>query len=566
MNCICKSLACLVVLSLVSSTGILAQIKERIPPKSILFNLERNVIPTFSLKALDYEKLRQQDEANTSTTRDLRFAIPTDVNLNTQSHGQWKDLGEDGRIWRLTIESPNALATILKYDKFYLPAGATLHLYNEDRSHLVGAFTSKNNTGSADDPEPFLTELIRGSSVTLEYFEPYTVGKSGIISISTVMQAYRDVNYIKKYKGFDDSGNCQVNINCPDGNSYQSAKLSVSRMLLTRNDGSFWCTGQLMNSGQGNFNPIYLTADHCLGTTYDATGNNSINAIFYWDYEAVGCSNPASEPSSISTSGAMLMANKGDSDFALFWLTEDPFRDAGFVPSYFGYDAGSPSAGGACVHHPAGDIKKISLYTQTPTNNHPCAPDKTWSVIFNHGGGDYSSTEGGSSGSALIDDAGRVIGQLWGGIRNNSPTCSAGPECADPDSDLSYYGKFSDSWGDTGGKRRRLSDWLSPSCSQNVSHASNVTNTAEFFVADNAVTSSAGIFDNSSARSTVVMLNGGNRVDLINGFQVGANANLTILNTADCPAGRESELQSPELRNSTQPTIAGITNNESIEQ
>ncbi len=75
--------------------------------------------------------------------RDFRFAVATDVDLSNKTHGEWKDLGEEGRMWRLAIESPNALATILEYDQFHLPLGATLHLYNKDGSHHVGAFTAK---------------------------------------------------------------------------------------------------------------------------------------------------------------------------------------------------------------------------------------------------------------------------------------------------------------------------------------------------------------------------------------------------------------------------------------
>ena len=567
MNCISKSLACLMALSMIFSNGILSQIKESIPPQSLLLELSRDAVPSYKLKALDFETIAREDEQNKTSTRDLRFAVPQAVNVNINTHGEWLELESKGKIWRLTIESPNALATILEYDQFHLPSGSTLHLYNEDRSHLVGAFSSRNNKGSLETPGTFLSELIKGTSVTLEYFEPFDVEHAAVISISRVMLAYRNVNHIKKYKGFGDSGACQVNINCPDGNAWQTNKRGVSRMLITRTDGSFWCTGNMLTTIQGGFRPYYLTANHCLGTSYDAVGTNNVNAIFYWDYEAAGCSNPGSEPASITSSGAMLVSNKADSDFALFWLLEDPFRDAGYAPTYLGWDPGtSPGAGGAGIHHPAGDIKKISLFTQTPGSNAFCDPDLTWNVVFNHGGGQFSSTEGGSSGSALFDNNSRVIGQLWGGTDLGPILCNGGPECADPSDDRSYYGKFSDSWGDSGGKRRRLSDWLNTTCTTNTSHNFNVTNTAEMFYADNAVTSSSGIFDNSSTRATVVSLDGGNRVDLLNGFQVDGSANLFIRNEADCPAARQAAPDGELVADAVQPSGLFKISNESIEE
>lgn len=567
MNCISKSLACLLVMSLIFSNGVLSQIKESIPPQSLLLQLNREIASTFNVKALDFVKIALEDEQNTSTTRDLRFAVPRQADINMKTHGEWLELEGKGRLWRLTINSPNALATILEYDQFHLPIGSTLHLYNEDQSHLVGAFTAKNNKGSEEVPGTFLTELILGRSVTLEYFEPVDVEYSGIISISRVLLAYRDVGHIKKHKGFSDAGACQVNINCSDGSGYQTAKRAISRMLITVPGGAGWCTGQTLNTTRGGFDPYYLTANHCIEDAYDATGTNNASIIFYWDYEAAGCANPSSEPAFITSSGAMVIANKADSDFALLWLLEDPFRDAGYVPHYLGWDAGTnPGAGGACIHHPRGDIKKISLFSQTPGSNAFCDPDKTWNVVFNHGGGQFSSTEGGSSGSALFDNNGRVIGQLWGGTDLSILLCGGGPTCSDPSNDRSYYGKFSDSWGDSAGKRRRLSNWLQQPCTTNATHSSNVTNTAELYYADNAVTSTAGIYDNSSIKATVVMMDGGNRVDLNNGFEVDGSANVFIRNEADCPAAREAgSAESGPIADSAQPDQLFINSDNSIE-
>lgn len=521
-----------------------AQIKEAIAPYTMTHSQLKNDIPTIQLKALDKQAIQAEDAISDLENRALRIAYPTEVNISSEKDGLWTNLPDGGKLWQLRIQASEAQGTILEYEHFWLPKGATLHLSNQDQSHLIGAFTNRNNKGSRNVDDSFLTELVKGDEVQLEYYEPADVEESGLIVIGRVMQAYRDVDHIKSYKGFGDAGNCQFNINCAAGNPYQTSKLAVARMLITpAGQGSFWCTGQMLNTTQGTFNPIFLTADHCMqgnsSNVHNATGNNNINCIFYWDYEAAGCANPGTEPGSITTSGAVLMANKSDSDFALFWLLEDPFRDAGFVPLYLGWDAGTPSAGGGCIHHPRGDIKKISLFTQTPTSNHSCAPNLTWSVIFNHGGGTFSSTEGGSSGSALFDDEQRVIGQLWGGSRASN--CGAGPTCADPDDDLSYYGKFGDSWGDAGGKRQRLSDWLAQPCTASSSHTVNVTNTVETFIANGNVSSSAGIYDNSSIKRTVVELSGGSSVDFNNGFEIDGNAQLIVRNDGNCPSALQNE-------------------------
>ncbi len=556
--CILVTFICLICNSM---TG---QIKEPLPPQSTFTKFQDIDTESYRLKAIDIQALLEDDAQNQGSTRDMQFAIATSADLSISTAGKW-DKMDEGKVWRLRIASPNALALIIVFKEFHLPNGATMHVYNDDKSHLIGAFTSRNNKGSLDSPESLLIEPIVGNTLTIEYFEPVDAEFEGVIKINQIMQAYKNVGLIKKYKGFNDSGACQVNINCPDGNAYQVSKRAVARVLITGPSGAGFCTGQMLTSGQGDFNPIFLSANHCIEDDYDAIGTNDVDMLFYWDYEAAGCSNPSSEPSSITSSGAMLMANKDDSDFALFWLLEDPLRDAGYSPTYLGWSTTTnPGAGGGCVHHPRADIKKISLYSQVPGSNASCDPNNTWNVVFNHGGGQFSSTEGGSSGSALFDNNGRVIGQLWGGTDLSSLfSCVGGPTCSDPSNDRSYYGKLSDSFGDSAGKRRRLSDWLTPACSTNAGHLGDVTNTAEFFIADNSVSSSAGIYDNSSSKATVVVLNGGNRVDLNNGFEVGSNANLTILNTADCPSVNQTEsLQGDQFMDASHPIVNTEKNTE----
>src|SRR5690606_13410383 len=137
-------------------------------------------------------------------------------------------------------------------------------------------------------------------------------------------------------------------------------------------------------------------------------------------------------------------------------------------PYYLGWDrSGNAGAGGVGIHHPSGDIKKIATYTISPSNS-DCfnlifdgtyyANANFWKIKWASTTNRHSVTEGGSSGSPLINSNGKVIGQLFGA--GNCPD----PNCADPTDDVGNYGKFSVSW--TGGgatdNRRRLDYWLNP--------------------------------------------------------------------------------------------------------
>ena len=475
------------------------------------------VMPKIDLAEIQKEDL--QDEANGLPPR---FGVAQESNFNINNSGVWEVLpNNEGRVWRLSIKCPKAKSINLLYDAFWLPEGATLYIYNKDKTENIGGFTARNNNSPKGQSIGYATGIVKGEEITLEYFEPNYVTEMAELSISYVVHGYNTMTDVGNgnYKLFGDSGSCQRNINCSDGNAWQNAKGSVALILV---GGTRWCTGSLLNSS-GDFLPYFLTANHCLTGSLDAVSSPiASNWTFYWEYEASGCANPSTEPGWTSTTGAYLVANKADSDFALMYLTEDPYRDAGLIPNYNGWSTNTPGAGGAGIHHPSGDIKKISLFTQTPISNAlpGCINTDTWSVVFQHPSGIFTTTEGGSSGSPLYDNNGRVVGQLWGGRDLSSSSCIDGPTCSDPANDISFYGKFGVSWDDTGGVNRRLKDWLSPTCNINYTVPSNITMGVSHIYANNQVNSNKSISGNNS----YVSYHGGETVRLTEGFSVSGGA------------------------------------------
>lgn len=197
-----------------------------------------------------------------------------------------------------------------------------------------------------------------------------------------------------------------------------------------------------------------MTADHCLtADDLDAGGNTDASQwMFYWNYEAPNCANPAVEPAITSTTGATLRASRADTDFALFELTESPV-EAGFNVYFNGWSrTTNPGQGGVGIHHPSGDIKKIATHNMVLVNGQVWGSDH-WRVNWIATANGHSVTEGGSSGSPLFRNNGQIIGQLHGGSSIN---------CTDP----AEYGKFHLSWNGSS-NIRRLRDWLGTSFSTN---------------------------------------------------------------------------------------------------
>tara|TARA_R110002049_G_scaffold176384_3_gene343591 strand:+ start:1832 stop:2584 length:753 start_codon:yes stop_codon:yes gene_type:complete len=198
------------------------------------------------------EALRE-DEIDKQNGRPPRFGLLKRVNFNLENSGIWEDTPEGGKLWRLKIKSPSAKSINLIYDKFHIPDGATLHIYNGKKSHVIGAFTSQNNKGTFKKPGKFATGLVYGDEIVIEYYQGPKIKLEPIISVSGVIHGYKFIQILKKFVdddlsevGYGDSGPCQVDINCPEGNDWQEEKKGVALMLIS--SGTRWCSGSLVNN------------------------------------------------------------------------------------------------------------------------------------------------------------------------------------------------------------------------------------------------------------------------------------------------------------------------------
>lgn len=409
------------------------------------------------LTSPNLNKLKQEDIRDEQNGLPPRFGAPMAVNYNLQNSGKWLTLPDGDKLWQLEIQSKGALSLNLLYDKFWLPEGTKFFIYSKDKKHTLGAFTAVNNKGSKNNLQGFATGLIYSDDIILEYYQPKNIADKGIINIAYVVYGYKYIR-IKQNKSFNSSGNCHFNINCSEGSDWEKEKNAVALILV---NGHRYCTGSLINNTAKNKEPLFLTADHCLGgwatggVKYDAINNPNLSHwSFCWNYETPNCLG-ISEPPLNSTVGATILANNESTDFALLKLAEDPKNKKKVKVYYLGWDRVTTYIGneGACIHHPSGDVKKISFYKTPPRSTYYLQDNINnngthWKIVWDKG-----VTEGGSSGSPLLNKSKRIIGQLHGGY-------SSCTEKNSPD----WYGRFDVSWtgNDNPDKRRRLKDWLDP--------------------------------------------------------------------------------------------------------
>ncbi|PSL34940.1 pre-peptidase C-terminal domain-containing protein [Chitinophaga ginsengisoli] len=434
-----------------------AQVSRGGKPYSYSANLAAQ-ITTQTIPSVSQANLRKEDEQREKQGLPLRVGIifPTDYSLNNT--GAWTTLSNGDRIWRLKIDVQGALATSLYYNNFHLPEGATLFVYNEDHSQLIGSYTSANNQQGG----LFATEILKGNACIIEYYEPGSVRGKGHFTISGVNNIYSEripEARNNQQKDFGDAGSCNVNVNCPEGANWQNQKRAVARILLRLGNAAYLCTGALVNNARSDCKPYFLTANHC-GSNASVSDFNQW--IFYFNYEAPSCANPANEPVSNTITGCVQRARSGDSgeadgsDFQL--LQFNSAVPASYNVYYAGWnanDVASPS--GVTIHHPAGDIKKISTYTTPLTNdnfNTTGPPYTHWKAVWAQTQTNWSVTEGGSSGSPLFNNTGQIVGQLSGG----PSSCTASTANKNDE-----YGKMSYSWTSNGTDvLHQLKPWLDP--------------------------------------------------------------------------------------------------------
>jgi hypothetical protein len=117
-----------------------------------------------------------------------------------------------------------------------------------------------------------------------------------------------------------------------------------------------------------------------------------------------------------------------------------------------GWDrSGANASSAVAIHHPQGDEKRISFENQATTITSylgTAVPGNGTHIRITDW--DLGTTEGGSSGSPLFNQNGRIIGQLHGGYAL----------CGNNSSD--WYGRLFASWTGGGTAATRLSNWLDP--------------------------------------------------------------------------------------------------------
>jgi hypothetical protein len=321
-----------------------------------------------------------------------------------------------------------------------------MYIFNEARTVLDSAikkihFTNLNNIGIAS---------LKGNSIIVYIIEPGNTGAfQSTISIQNVIAGFQELSDV----GDITSGELasRASVNCDPHILCQLSKNSYARAVARFSSNGFQGTGTLINNEGNNGRAYFLTAFHVLDVNRNIFGIPVGNGVLdtdeiaalagatfqfrFWRTQCNGTVNNAG----IQFTGAVVRAAWQNSDAVLLELINPP--GIGDLVNYAGWNRqiSSPSDNSSfIIHHPKGEEMRI-----TSTSN-----VKNWGWNTNFWSAHYYSgtVAKGSSGSALMNENGQIVGQLRSGWSSCNFT-----DYGD------RYGKFERSWNGAG-----FQPWLSP--------------------------------------------------------------------------------------------------------
>jgi hypothetical protein len=427
------------------------------------FVLDNNV-PVKIIAAPDLEALHLEDIQRDKLGLLYRIGLASTVNITPLNSGIWTTLPNGDRKWQLVVKSSGAEALSFLFETFKLYGASTLVI-----TDLNGKLV--HNPLTSDDVESHFRQhaaLCFGDELLLTLIEPkYT--QTSELFLDRVMYNYRSTGN-PNFQKINESDPCEINVNCsPVGDLWQDEKKGVARIYIIEGNFAGSCTGSLINNTSQDCKPYFLTALHC---GVSATAANMNQWKFYFKYEAPSCTNPSTAGTldDYFITGCVRIADSGDnggdsgSDFLLVKLGSSTneatiitnLKSANFSAYWNGWNANTAATtGGVGIHHPSGDIKKISTFSGSTISAgwNGNGLSSHWRQSWTSNSNGHGVTEGGSSGSPLFNNSqGYIIGTLTGGSSScNSPTS--------PD----FYGKMSYHWTSNGtANNLRLKPWLDP--------------------------------------------------------------------------------------------------------
>jgi len=342
------------------------------------------------------------------------------------ANGAIRGTADGGFVFTTAVSAPGATALRLHFTDFWLPEGAELYLYT-----LRGEVFGPYNLSGLHGDGAFWSHTLNGDQTLVQ------IRHHGPVSTRDLADTWffvEEVGYLgEKYlTGITSNSTqrafCQYNASCIENVNCggTSAAVNTARDAIAHMQwvsGAFLniCTGGLIADSAGSGTPYFLTANHCI-----SKGKDARNLETFFQLTMSGCGSTtcddlfdtrANHPQSLRTVGASIKATGTTGDYTLLQLNQAaPAGSAflGWTTTPVAFSNGTPLHR---VSHPQGAPQAYSSQDV----------DTSAGTCFNTDRGDWiysrdtvGGTEGGSSGSPVVNGSGQVVGQLTGSCGTNT--------------------------------------------------------------------------------------------------------------------------------------------------
>ena len=329
-----------------------------------------------------------------------------------------------GHAAQVALTSPDAGSLRLAIDLANVPADVEMVFFGSASARLEGPVRVGD---IRDRTAPWWSPLTEGATQTVEFFVPSRIDIAKVaprVLSATHIFTTPSSRFAKRVQDIGDSGSCNVDVQCSplrNDAAFMDTADAVAQMVLTDGQFATLCTGTLLaDSDPATQVPWFYTAHHCFeneSAPYKTPAQlqQSANTLTtLWIFQAATCGSTQVDAAySQLPGGASLLYNNLQADVAFMRLNGTPPSAAFFS----GWDANPLSTNSSilAIHHPQGDLKKVSQGTVTGLASPGVGGGSQtfYQVRWSSG-----TTEGGSSGGGLWSSNGSqyfLRGGLWGG-------------------------------------------------------------------------------------------------------------------------------------------------------
>lgn len=302
--------------------------------------------------------------------------------------------------WVMRLDTAAAAGARLHFEQVSLPQGAAIHVYDDG-----GALHTYPGSQTS-----FWSHTFVGTQLYIQVVLPdqSTAGASFRISGIMLLDATS--------KAFcPDNAACIQDASCYGTDNWAAidkARKAIAHYNFIQGDGSYICSGGLLaDTDTTTTIPYFLTANHCVDNAEAAATLET-----WFNYQTSSCNATCPTRGTASTLGATLLQHSAVDDHSLLILDEDPPAEAWYLGWTTDAVASNKDLTLYRISHPLGSPQAYSTHHVDEQINPAqyCGTDTMPRGPFIFSRNLVGATEGGSSGSPLVDANGMVVGQLFG--------------------------------------------------------------------------------------------------------------------------------------------------------